>query len=63
MERREGSQGRLFEPQPAGEVSREELAVAWRLARIRQPLDDALANPALAICLRNSALALRKRQQ
>jgi hypothetical protein len=39
------------------------LRVAWRKSGIRQRFEDALANPALAICLRNTALAMKRRQR
>lgn len=44
----------------AGELTEEELRVALRRAGLQLPLEKAMDNPALAICLKNSALSLRR---
>lgn len=54
------SQGRLFTAE-LSEPNRDELRIAWHKSGIRQPFETALANPALALCLRNTALAMKRR--
>lgn len=43
-----------------GELSEDELRVAHRRAGLRQSFERAMDNPALAICLRNLALELKR---
>ena len=44
----------------AGELTEEALRVAYRLSGLTQPFELAMSNPALAIAIRNSALAMMR---
>ena len=44
----------------ASELTEEELRVAHRCAGLQLPFEKAMNNPALAICLKNSALAMKR---
>jgi hypothetical protein len=50
----------LFNAADAGGPSEDEIRTALFAARLRLPIDRAMAVPALAICVRNLAYALRR---
>ncbi|MBA8735361.1 hypothetical protein [Chromobacterium violaceum] len=51
-----------LDPDP-GELTEQALRVAHQRARLRQPFESAMENPALAICIKRTALALMRRKQ